>query len=173
MKRSLKYIIAIVCFIISFNITAQKNNTSNDLSKINSVITNLYQVISGPAGKRDWTYFKSLFHENGTMGSVQISNDGIRNFRFLGLDDYITSSGSFFEKNGFYEEEIGREVKVFGGVAQVFTVYQFRLNDDPKIAQRGVNCIQLIFDKGRWYITNIVWEGETSNNQIPQQLIKK
>ncbi|NAS31476.1 hypothetical protein GTQ40_10870 [Flavobacteriaceae bacterium R38] len=172
MGNSLKLVAVIFCFIFSSNLKAQDKQLSNDLSEINSVITNLYKVISGPAGKRDWDYFKSLFQENGTMGSIQILDDGTRKFRFLDLDSYINSSGAFFEKNGFYEEEIGREVKIFGGVAQVFTAYQFRLNDNPEIAQRGINCIQLVFDTGRWYITNIVWEGETDGNKIPEKLIK-
>lgn len=153
-----------------FSITNAQNNENSDFAEIDSVITTLYKVISGPAGERNWNLFKSLFHEKATMGAIRISKEGTRNFSYFDVDGYVERNGPFFKDNGFYEEELGREVKIFGGVAQVFTSYQFRLNDDIKIVQRGINCIQLVFDVNRWYITNIVWEAETVNNKIPKLL---
>ena len=151
---------------------AQSSEKSNDFSKIDQVITSLYGVISGPAGERDWELFKSLFHENGSMGAIRLNAEGKRDFLYFDPEGYIDRNGGFFKQNGFYEEEIGREVKVFGGVAQVFTAYQFRINDQKEIAQRGINCIQLVFENNRWYITNIVWDTESDTNKIPESLLK-
>ena len=166
------------CFILLMSLffmgsmNAQEKN-SKDFSKIDNVISNLYQVISGPAGARDWDLFKSLFHEKATMGAVRITSDNQRNFIFFDVEGYMKRNTAFFEKNGFYEEEIGRKTNVFGGVAQVYTAYQFRLNDNTKVSQRGINCIQLVYDSERWYITNIVWESESEKNKIPNEMIDK
>ncbi|NER14839.1 hypothetical protein GWK08_15390 [Leptobacterium flavescens] len=170
MKTILKLSFCFILVLNTNNADAQDKNT--DFSEIDPLINTLYDVISGPAGDRDWDLFKSLFHPNATMGSIRLSQDGKREFIYFDVNGYIERSGAFFKDNGFYEEEIGREVKIYGGVAQVFTAYQFKLNDDPKVAQRGINCIQLVFSKGRWYITNIVWEGESEANPLPEAMVK-
>ena len=65
-------------------------------------------------------------------------------------------------------EEIARKTQIFGGVAQVFTSYQYKLKADGPIEKQGINCIQLAREKGRWWITNIIWEAASEKNPLPE-----
>lgn len=170
-KRGIYVSLVAVMAVMPLKRVWSQSNEASRYSDINTVITELYNVISGPSGERDWVLFKSLFHSNATMGAIRVSNTGERNFVYFTPDEYISRNDGFFKTNDFYEKELGRKVNLFGGLAQVFTAYEYRLNYNQKIKVRGVNCIQLIFEKERWFITSIVWEEESAKNKIPSDMI--
>ncbi len=159
--------ISLLIFCVCLVLGDLVGQTNQRYSEIDPLIKDLYATISGPAGARDWDKFNRLFHEEGTMGATQISAEGERTFAYFKPAQYIERNGKFFEENGFFEEEIARKTQVFGGVAQVFTSYQYRLKEDGPIARQGINCIQLAREKGRWWITNIIWEAASDNNPLP------
>ncbi|GAB4510279.1 MAG: hypothetical protein Tsb004_12820 [Allomuricauda sp.] len=156
-------------FLISISSYAQEPTT--DFSKIDNVVNTLYNVISGPAGERDWSLFRSLFHEKALMGSTGFTREGNRAFGYFTPEGYIERNAPFFKERGFYEEELERITNKYGGIAQVFTSYQFRFEEKGEVVQRGVNSIQLIYEKDRWYITQLFWEGESE--KVPLQSLKK
>jgi hypothetical protein len=45
----------------------------SDVKSIDSILTALYAVISGPAGDRDWNRFRSLFAKNARL--TPVTND--------------------------------------------------------------------------------------------------
>ncbi len=157
---------------------SQKEQDEKYLEKVktlDSTIETLYGVISGEAGeKRNWELFHYLFVENAKLiPSGKNKNGEVRN-RFLSPDDYITSSGAWLEKNGFFEKEIGRKTETFGSLTHVFSTYEsFRTKKDTKPFMRGINSIQLLNDGKRWWIVNIYWTQETSENPIPQRYLSK
>jgi hypothetical protein len=163
----------VIFVIFYFNFTDVPAQTQDSLKyeNLDSVITDLYEVISGPSGERNWKLFRSLFHDNATMGAIRLTSENKREFVYFTPEEYIKRNDPFFKTNHFYEKELGRKVNRFGGIAQVFTAYEYRLNYNQKIRVRGVNCIQLVFEKGRWYINNIIWEEENTNNKIPAEMI--
>lgn len=157
-------LLALTCLFLFSDLTAQ---STERYQEIDPLIIDLYDVISGPSGARDWAKFNSLFHSEAMMGATQVQEDGTRAFVYFTPTQYIERSGKFFEENGFFEEEIARKTQVFGGVAQVFTSYQYKLKADGPIAKQGINCIQLAREKGRWWITNIIWEAASEQNPLP------
>jgi hypothetical protein len=161
----MKGFLMFVCLFVMSNLSAQ---TMERYAEIDPVIKDLYAVISGPAGERDWVKFNQLFHETAMMGATQVSEEGESTFVDFTPAQYIERNGAFFEKNGFFEEEIARKTQVFGGVAQVFTAYQYRLKVEGPVAKQGINCIQLAKEKGRWWITNIIWEAASEGNPLPE-----
>ena len=76
-------------------------------------------------------------------------------------------------QNSFYEKEIGRTVNQFGNVAQVFTSYEFTAGTTPPLNKRGINSIELIKEKGRWFIMSISWDDESKEQPIPSIYLKK
>ncbi len=163
---------AIIILILVFTAnTFIYSQSKYDTSTINGVINATYDILSGPAGERDWESFKNLFHKSAYMGAT-ILKDRKRTFFGFTVEQYILNNDSFLKKNDFYEEEIGREEMIFGGVAQVYSVFHYKFSKDGKIEARGVNCIQLIKENGRWLITNLIWEDESENNKIPKSLLK-
>jgi hypothetical protein len=141
-----------------------------DFSKIDNVINTLYSVISGPAGERDWDLFRSLFHEKAIMGNTGFNREGKRAFGHFTPDGYVERNAPFFKTRGFFEEELERITNEYGGIAQVFTSYQFRFEKKGDIIQRGINSVQLIFENERWYITQLFWEAESE--RVPLRKLK-
>ena len=77
-----------------------------DVASPDAILAATYDVISGPAGKRDWDRFRSLFVPGARLIAVQKGKDGSLGARVFTPDDYITRGGPYFEKNGFFERGI-------------------------------------------------------------------
>jgi hypothetical protein len=145
----------------------------SDVNSIDALIKATYQVISGPAGPRNWDRFYSLFLPEAQMGAIKMSPQGQSSFRATSPQDYQKSNAPFFLKNGFYEEELKRNVMQFGNVATVQSSYQFRFAPEGKVEQRGVNYFTLVKSNGRWWISNITWQDEEKDLPLPMELQSK
>lgn len=162
----------LVMFLFIFSgISYGQQVNADDVKSIDGVITTLYNVISGPAGPRDWDRFSSLYKESATMGAISETEDGTLQYVSMTPDQYIKRNDEHFKKNGFWEEEIAREVFQFGEIATVQTSFAIKLARDGEVTRRGVNTVQLVNDQGRWWITNVTWNSEREDNKIPEQLL--
>ncbi|MGH2628105.1 MAG: hypothetical protein ACRDHY_15815, partial [Anaerolineales bacterium] len=80
-----------------------------DVASIDALIKAVYDVISGPAGRRrDWDRMRSLFVPGARLIPTGRRPDGSTGSRVLTVEEYITLAGPQLEKNGFFEREIGR-----------------------------------------------------------------
>jgi hypothetical protein len=58
--------------------------------------------------------------------------------------------------------EIARRTERYGSVVHVFSTYESRRNaDDAEPFMRGINSIQLLYEKGRWWVVTIFWQPNT------------
>jgi hypothetical protein len=146
-----------------------------DVATIDAIIAAVYDVISGPAGKkRDWDRMRSLFIPDARLIPTGPQPGGGYRSRVLNVEDYVTHSSPFLEKEGFFEREIARTTEQFGHIAQVFSTYESRHTaEDAKPFQRGINSIQLMNDGQRWWIVTIFWQGEDEKNPLPEKYLKK
>jgi predicted metalloprotease with PDZ domain len=144
-----------------------------DVASIDAIIKATYEVISGPAGPRNWNRFHSLFLPDAQMGAMAMTPAGQAAFRSITPQGYQKSNAPFFLQNGFYEEELNRNVLQFGNVATVQSSYQFRFTPSGKVEQRGVNYFTLVKSNGRWWVSNLVWQDEEKNLPLPAELQKK
>jgi len=142
-----------------------------DVSSMDAIMAALYDVISGPAGqKRDWDRMRSLFIPGARLVPTGVDSAGETHWRTMSVEDYVRTAGPYLEKNGFFEEEIGRTVERYGTIAQVFSAYASRhAADDPEPFQRGINSIQLLWDGTRWWVVSIYWEPERPDHPIPER----
>jgi hypothetical protein len=144
-----------------------------DVATIDAAIAAVYDVISGPAGMRNWDRFRSLFAPGARLIANGVRPTGEVVSRVMTVDDYAQRNGPFFEKNGFFEREFARHTDAFGNIAQVFSTYESRhAKDDAKPFQRGINSIQLMNDGKRWWIVTIFWQAEDEKNPLPQKYLK-
>jgi hypothetical protein len=143
--------------------------TPTHLKSIDSILTALYAVISGPAGDRDWPRFRSLFAKGARLTSVT-KNSADHPARLLGAEEYATLAGGYFKTHAFYENAIVNKVDRFGNIAQVFSSYESRNAPNEKPFARGINSIQLFYDQNRWYVLSILWDEETPTNPLPANL---
>ncbi|MBD0372044.1 MAG: hypothetical protein ICV60_14480 [Pyrinomonadaceae bacterium] len=141
---------------------------------MDAILAALYDVISGPAGKkRDWNRMRSLFIPEGRLMAVGPKKEGGFGYRVMDVEGYIKSSGNYLETNGFFEREASRVVEQFGQIAHVFSTYESRHKmDDAKPFMRGINSIQLMNDGKRWWIVSVYWEGERTDNPLPEKYLK-
>lgn len=145
-----------------------------DVATMDSTIAALYDVISGPAGKRNWDRFRSLFAPGARLIANGVRPTGEIVSRVMTVEDYAQRNGPFLEKNGFFEQEAARHTDEFANIAQVFSSYESRhAKDDEKPFQRGINSIQLMNDGKRWWIVTVFWQGEDEKNPLPDKYLKR
>jgi hypothetical protein len=145
-----------------------------DVASMEAILASLYDVISGPAGKkRDWNRMRSLFIPDGRLISTGKRQTGEIAQRVMNVEGYITASGPFLEEKGFFESEVARRVETFGNVTHVWSTYEARMKaDDAKPFMRGINSIQLYNDGKRWWIVTILWQAEGPDNPLPEKYLK-
>ena len=145
-----------------------------DVGSIDAIITAVYDVISGPAGKkRDWDRMRSLFMPGARLIPTGPRPGGGYGSRALTVEDYVTRGTPLFEWEGFFETESARRTETFGQIAQVFSTYEARhAANDAKPFMRGINSIQLMNDGKRWWIVTIFWQAEDEKNPLPEKYLK-
>lgn len=140
-----------------------------DVESIDAILGALYDVISGPAGERDWDRFRSLFTPSAILVPMVPTPDGSTPVRVLTAEDYITRVGPFFAENAFYEVEAGRTLDRYGNVANAMSAYESRRAPGEEPFARGVNTITLVTDGTRWYVASIAWDQEREGNPFPPE----
>jgi hypothetical protein len=138
-------------------------------SRIGAVVDEMYAMISGPAGPRDWARQAAIFHPEARQMRTGLDDSGKVWIKIMSLDEYRENTTPFFAANPFYEIEIGRRLDVFGNMAHVWSAYEARTAlDDAKPERRGINSIQLYRDEtGRWQITSMIWDNEREGLALP------
>jgi hypothetical protein len=145
-----------------------------DVSSVDAIVAALYDVISGPPGKkRDWDRFRSLFAPGARLIPTGRRRDGSTGARVIDAEGYIASSGPFLENEGFFEREVARRSERFGNIAHVFSTYESRHTPaDAAPFARGINSIQLYHDGTRWWVMTVMWDSERPDNPIPAQYLE-
>ena len=139
-----------------------------DVESIDAIIAALYEVISGPAGERDWDRFRSLFAPRATLAPMVLRPDGTTPLRVITPEEYVQIGGGYFMQNPFYEVEASRRLEQFGNVANAMSLYESRNAPDEEPFTRGVNTITLISDGTRWYVLSIAWDEVRDGLPAPQ-----
>lgn len=139
-----------------------------DVKSLDAILVAVYDVISGPAGDRDWNRFRSLFVPEARLTSATRKSGGP--VRLLDVDGYARGADGYFKTHAFYESAISNRIQKFGNIAQVFSSYASRNAPDEKPFARGVNSIQLFNDGSRWWVLSILWDEESPTNPLPPDL---
>ena len=130
--------------------------------QIGAVIDEMYAMISGPAGPRDWSRQRNSFLPEARQVRTWVDDRGRPECKMMGLDEYAQNTSAFFAENAFYEIETARRIDVFGNMAHVWSNYEARTSlDYAKPERRGINSIQLFRhpDEG-WKIISMIWDNE-------------
>jgi hypothetical protein len=171
----MKHLIAAGFLLFTLNLNAQaapeiKADTA-DVNSINGIVTALYNVITGPAGPRDWARFRSLFKPSAQLNAKVFGIQGKPIFVQGNVEDYIANVDEYFVLNGFFEKEIGREVHQYYDIAHVFSAYDAKLATNQGTYHRGINALQLVFDNNRWWIVNMLYNTESTRVPLPDEFL--
>src|ERR1700731_865904 len=143
---------------------------SSDTDSIDTAIHAVYDVISGPAGARDWARFRSLFTEGARLIPIRQTPQGSVP-AVMTPEDYEKRAGANFEKAAFYESEVAHRVETFGDIAHVFSTYESRRAPGEKPFARGINSFQLVKTGAGWKIMTILWDSEREGLMIPDKYL--
>jgi len=156
--------------VSSPKMAVEKSNADPaDVESIDAVLNTYYDSISGGIGEpRDWDRFLSLFSPD-TQFIVARTVNGESVPLALTPQEFVDSNKTYFEKGGYFEKDIHRQINTYGNIAQVFSTYASRRTlEDPEPYSRGINSMQLMRTGDRWWITTIMWESERPDiNPIP------
>jgi hypothetical protein len=143
-----------------------------DFTTIDSIVTAMYECISGPKGTPgDWERDRALHHPKALLVPAKQATGGPAAGVF-DFDGFVASRAAFLAENDFYEVEIGRQEFRFGVIAHVLSSYEARTAPAPagKVLRRGVNSIQLMHDGQRWWILSTIWDNEREGVALPPEL---
>lgn len=145
----------------------------DDVKSLDAIMHAVYDVISGPAGPRDWNRFRSLFLPQARFTQVGKAPDGSTFVMTWGVEDFVRDGTQYFSQEGFYENAIVNRPESFGNMTQVLSSYESRHKLGEKPFQRGVNSFQLLNNGKRWWVVSILWDSERPDNPLPAKLAKK
>ena len=133
-----------------------------DEEEIGAVVDEMYAMISGPAGPRDWSRQSNSFLPQARQIRTWVDEDGRAAMKMMNPDEYAEDTTPFFNANPFYEIETARRIDVFGNMAHVWSKYEARTSLDDEVPERrGINSIQLFRDPDQgWRIVSMIWDNE-------------
>jgi hypothetical protein len=139
----------------------------SDAFAIDSTVLAVYNVISGPAGRRDWDRFEALFAPGARLISTKRVN-GVITSNVMTPKEYTEKAGAYFKDHGFFERPAHNSEERFGDIAHVFSTYESRHESaDDKPFARGINSFQLVKIGDDWKVLTIFWEEEDAAHPIP------
>jgi len=145
---------------------------AEDVKSMDAILRAIYDVISGPAGNRDWKRFRSLFLPQARFTQVGKGPDGATFVISWNVEEFVRDAGEVFSKQPFYESAIVNQPESYGNMAQVFSSYESRHAPGEKPFERGINSIQLLNDGSRWWVISIAWDSERVDNPLPAKFAK-
>lgn len=148
----------------------------DDVRSIESIVHALYESISFNAGtKPDYARFRTLFTKDAQVTPPHADDDQTR---VLTISEFVIHSDKQlqtmkYDKTGYSEKEIGRTTRRFGNIAHLLSVYEAgRPSSGVRQVKRGVNSIQLLFDRSRWWILNMSSDIERPDMPIPPTFLE-
>jgi hypothetical protein len=143
--------------------------TEGDEFQITTTVLAFYNVVSGPAGRRDWRVFEELFAPDARM-VVSVMKDGSPTAVVMTPKEYAERSTPNFNQRGWFEHPVATRVLRFGDIAHVWSTYEAReASNQDKPTARGINSFQLVRIGGQWKLQSVVWQKEDAANRIPPQ----
>ena len=123
-------------------------HTQTDSTAVHQVITDLFDAMRESDGEK----LGALFAENAKMNSVYTNNKGEYIVREEEPAAFVEAVGTPHE--GVWDEKLlSVEIRIDGNLAQVWTPYEFYLDD--KFQHCGVNAFHLIRTKEGWKILQL------------------
>ncbi len=138
-----------------------------DVATLDGIIAAYYEVVSGPEGPKQTERDKSLHHPMANVMVTGVTRSGEPFLRAMTLKEFHAN----VPMDAFYESEIHRVTETFGNITHVWSTYESRDQLNGPITGRGINSIQLYYDRERWWILNWTYDSERTDNPIPEKYL--
>jgi len=132
---------------------AEKN--PGDVDTVDHLIASLYDVVSGPAGQRDWDRFRSLFVPDGRIVSIVPESAATKNAPARKGDAVFLTPDMFAQQNEMWSTSEIRDAK-----------------DDAQPFSRGIDSFQIVHAHGRFWIASLLFDHERPGVTLPEKYLK-
>jgi len=145
---------------------AEKQDTDDDRAAIDALLKALYEVISfDEGGEPDWQRMRALFSRNAHI--TRITPDGTDYLDLDGFQELAKESFDLGVYTRFFEIEVLRDERRFGGLSHVLSAYETRHSPNAlEPFARGVNSLQLIREDDGWKVLSLFWDEERIDNPL-------
>lgn len=132
----------------------------------------LYERVTWtPPAKPDWDKVREVFRPEAVF-SLRLDRGELK---VLTLDGFIHEWLEFAKidavvKNGFSEKIVRMKTTQYGGIANVFVLYEASVPNVMKTPQLGIDICHLILRDGKWSIVSIVNDVVTKDKPLPAEL---
>lgn len=141
---------------------------ARDVQSVAAIIDAYYAVVSGSRND-PWQFERDRFLHSKNAVITRLDENGSAESHALEAE-YIPLA--LAPKEDFYEIELKRSVSRFGNMAQVWSAFEIRTDPDLESNTRGLNSIQLHYEKGRWWIDSWTCEMASENNPVVTDFLK-
>ena len=156
--------------ISTMTLTAQEIMLSdtNAVKSIDGIVKEVLRLVSGEKGKtRNWEALRNLFLPTATFTVLNNSDSIPQPVETVSLDDFIKLMHDEYYEQGYLEYETGKTIDEYNGIANVFQ--SFYGKDSENKEERGINSYQLVYFSKRWWITNLLWTGDSNGVKVPEK----
>jgi hypothetical protein len=145
---------------------ALRHHRDEDESQIDALITALYEVISfEEGGSPDWDRMRQVFSRHARI--TRITPDGTDYYDLDGFQEMAKEALEYGVYTRFYEIEVRRDERKFGGLAHVLSAYETKQGPEAREPlARGVNSLQLIREDDGWRVLSLFWDEERVDNPL-------
>ena len=148
MIKMKNYSFAIVISSIAFLIFSSTTIAQNDTLAIHKVLNNLFDGMREGNGQK----VQSVFTEDAKLNSVYTTKQGEFVVRSEKPSAFVEAVDTPHEEV-WNEKLLSVEIRIDGNLAQVWTPYEFYLNDD--FQHCGVNAFHLVRTQAGWKILQL------------------
>jgi len=139
--------------------------------QIQATVLAVYNVVSGPAGRRDWDRFEALFAPGARL--VLASPDGTSAPLVMTAREYVDRFKPKYNETGFFQRPAGSRVLQAGNIAQVWSSWEKRATASQEQAgSRGVDSFQLVRIGADWKVLSYVSQAEEAAHPTPPSAAK-
>ncbi|MCO5725763.1 hypothetical protein [Robiginitalea marina] len=167
MKKAILFGIALLLGTSLFGQPAGEKY-AQDVQSVAAIIDAYYAVVSGSRND-PWQFERDRFLHSKNAVITRLDAHGYAESHALEAE-YIPLA--LAPKGDFYEIELKRSVSRFGNMAQVWSAFEIRTDPDLETNTRGLNSIQLHYEKGRWWIDSWTCEMASENNPVVTDFLK-
>ncbi|MGB3149912.1 MAG: hypothetical protein WBB27_04550 [Maribacter sp.] len=166
-KNLLFAVLVLFCYSVFGQTTNQKY--VDDVKSIDAIMDAYYDVVSGSSDD-PWEFERDKYIHSENAVITRLDKNGNAQSHALEAE-YIPIGLS--PKEDFYEKELKRGVNQFGNMAQVWSAFEIRTDPEIESNIRGLNNIQLHYEKGRWWIDSWTCEMESETNSLLTEFLNK
>lgn len=125
----------------------------SDEFQVRTTVLAVHNVLSGPAGRRDWRQFEALFTPDARI--VIAGTEPMTTKQFV---ERFTPK---FNEAGWFERPVATRVERYGDIAQVWSTFEGReASNQERPSRRGVVGVQLVRTGDAWKVQSIVRQEE-------------